>query len=235
VVKGVNFEGLRDMGDPLFFAKRYEEEGADELVFLDISATNEGRKTAVELAKNLSQILSIPFTIGGGITSKEDAEAVLQAGADKVAVNSAAVKNPELITTLSNAFGSQAVVLAIDAKWTGEDWYIATHGGKNITNIRVLDWVQMGEKRGAGEILLTSMDKDGTKEGFDIALLQAVEKICHLPIIASGGASTPEDFLEVFSKTNATGSLAASIFHENTVTIASIKKMLALKNIPIRF
>lgn len=235
-VKGINFENLQDAGDAVSLAKKYSESGADELVFLDISATNEGRTTMVNFAKKVAEEISIPFTIGGGISSVEQAQKVILAGADKVGINSAAIKNPKLITLLSNHFGSQAVVLAIDAsktKKTKSGWEVFISGGKIPTGQDLLVWAKEGESLGAGEILLTSMDLDGVKTGFDIEMITALEKIVSIPIIASGGAGKREDFAEVFLKTSATGALAASVFHFNTIDIFDLKKYLQTKNIPI--
>lgn len=234
VVKGVQFQDLRSVGDPLALAKRYEEEGADELVFLDVSATNEERSTAIELAGKLATVLSIPFTIGGGIRNVEQARSMIQQGADKIAVSSAAVQNPGLLRELSTSLGNQAVVLSIDAKKVGKNWCVTTHGGKQLTALRVGEWAKAAEIMGAGEILLNSIDHDGAKNGFDLALLQEVAKACQLPIIASGGASKREDFLEVFQKTRATGALAASIFHYGEISIPDLKEFLHQKKIPIR-
>ena len=234
-VKGVNFVDLRDAGDAIELAKRYEQEGADELVFLDITATNERRKTAAGFATEVGRVLSIPFTIGGGIASVEDAREVLSAGADKIGVNSAAVKNHALISELSDALGAQAVVLAVDAKKKEEGrWEVFVGGGKIATGLDVLEWVREGEKRGAGEILLTSMDADGVKTGFDIALTKAVCEVVSLPVIASGGAGKPEHFQEVFQETEATGGLAASIFHFQEVEISELKSFLREKEIAVR-
>ncbi|QQS59811.1 imidazole glycerol phosphate synthase subunit HisF [Candidatus Peregrinibacteria bacterium] len=233
-VKGVNFFDLCDAGDPVELGKRYAEEGADELIFLDITATHEERNTAIDLAERVSREISIPFTIGGGVRSAEDFYAILRAGADKVSVNSAAVKNPNLISKCSEAFGAQAVVVAIDAKKQGKEWEVFVSGGRRGTGKNVLDWARQAEEFGAGEILLTSMDRDGTKEGFDIDLLNAVCEQVKIPVIASGGVGSTEHFLEVFLKTPATGALAASVFHFGDIAIPNLKKMLSEEGIPIR-
>lgn len=233
-VKGIQFEDLRLAGDPVEFAKKYEKDGADELVFLDITATLEGRKTLIELVEKLSLEINIPFTIGGGITSVQDVEALLKAGADKVSINSAAVRRPELVREIAQQFGNQCVVAAIDTKnIEGED-YVFINGGKIKTELKTLDWVKTVTDLGAGEILLTSMDFDGTKNGFDIRMLQNVSDVCHLPIIASGGAGKMEDFTEVFTKTKVTGALAASIFHFKEIKISDLKENLKQNKIYIR-
>lgn len=233
-VKGINFLGLRDAGDPVELAKKYSESGADELVFLDISATVEKRKTLVSLVERLSQEINIPFTVGGGISSLNDVEILLKAGADKISLNSAAVKNPKLIAEISQKFGNQCVVVAVDSKHiNGEDW-VFVNGGRAKTDWQTLDWIKHAQKLGAGEILLTSMDFDGTKQGFDIPLLRKVSQICHLPLIASGGAGKILDFIEVFSKTSATGALAASIFHFGEIQIENLKLNLKQNKINVR-
>jgi cyclase len=238
-VKGINFEGLKDAGCALELAKKYSDSGADELVFLDISATSEGRKTMVDFAKQVGKKIAIPFTIGGGIKTVDEAEKVILAGADKVGVNSSAVKNPELLTELSQKFGAQAVVLAVDAKLIskkGEEkkWEVFVSGGKKATGLDVIEWVQKGENLGAGEILLTSMDQDGVKNGFDLDLLNAVCKVVSIPVIASGGAGKKEDFSEVFEKTPATAALAASVFHFDEIQIPELKKFLENEGVAVR-
>lgn len=238
-VKGVNFEGLKDAGCALELAKKYSDSGADELVFLDISATAEGRETMVDFAKEVGKKIAIPFTIGGGIKSVSEAEAVILSGADKVGVNSSAVKNPDLLTELSHRFGAQAVVLAVDAKKTSQEgepntWEVFVSGGKKASGLDVVEWVQKGEKLGAGEILLTSMDQDGVKNGFDIELLNAVCEVVNIPVIASGGAGKKEDFTEVFAKTPATAALAASVFHFGEIQIPELKNFLAEKGVAVR-
>ena len=233
-VKGIQFEDLRIAGDPVELSKKYVKDGADELVFLDITATLEGRKTLNELVEKLSLEINIPFTIGGGISSVQDVEALLKAGADKVSINSAAVRRPELVREIAQQFGNQCVVVAIDTKQIDGEDYVFINGGKIKTELRTLDWVETVADLGAGEILLTSMDFDGTKNGFDIRMLQNVSEVCQLPIIASGGAGKLEDFTEVFTKTKVTGALAASIFHFNEIKISDLKENLKQNKISIR-
>lgn len=233
-VKGINFEGIRDAGDPVELAKKYSESGADELVFLDITATVEKRKTLLSLVKRVAEELQIPFTVGGGIHSVDDAKALIRAGADKIAVNSSAVNRPMLIRELANEFGSQCVVLAIDTKeLKGED-RVVIRGGRNITKWSTLDWAKKGEQLGAGEILLTSMGRDGTKDGFDIGVTNRIASNVSIPVIASGGAGASAHFTNVFSMTNATGALAASVFHYGDLSIPALKTYLKTQNIPIR-
>lgn len=233
-VKGIQFEDLRIAGDPVELAKKYVKDGADELVFLDITATLENRKTLIELVKKLSLEINIPFTIGGGISSVQDVEALLKAGADKISINSAAVRRPELVREIAQQFGNQCVVVAIDTKQIEGEDYVFINGGKIKTDWKTLDWVKTVTDLGAGEILLTSMDFDGTKNGFDIRMLQNVSEVCQLPIIASGGAGKMEHFTEVFTKTKATGALAASIFHFNEIKITDLKELLKQNKIAIR-
>ena len=233
-VKGIQFEDLRIAGDPVELAKKYVKDGADELVFLDITATLENRKTLIELVEKLSLEINIPFTIGGGISSVQDVEALLKAGADKVSINSAAVRRPELVQEIAQQFGNQCVVVAIDTKQIDGDDYVFINGGKIQTELKTLDWVKTVADLGAGEILLTSMDFDGTKNGFDIRMLQNVSEVCQLPIIASGGAGKMEDFTEVFTNTKVTGALAASIFHFNEIKISDLKENLKQNKIAIR-
>ncbi|KIA90737.1 imidazole glycerol phosphate synthase subunit HisF [Kaistella jeonii] len=233
-VKGIQFEDLRIAGDPVDLAKKYVIDGADELVFLDITATLEGRKTLIELVEKLSLEINIPFTIGGGISSVQDVEALLKAGADKVSINSAAVRRPELVREIAQQFGNQCVVVAIDTKNVNGEDYVFINGGKIQTEYKTLDWVRTVADLGAGEILLTSMDFDGTKNGFDIRMLQNISAVCQLPIIASGGAGKMEDFTEVFTETNVTGALAASIFHFNEIKISDLKENLKQNKISIR-
>ena len=233
-VKGVNFVDLRDAGDPVELGRRYADEGADELVFLDITATVEKRKTLVELVKNIAKEVNIPFTVGGGISKVEDVAALLNAGADKISINSAAVKDPELISRLSQRFGSQCVVLAIDAKKKDESWEVYIHGGRKPTGIDAVEWAKESEKRGAGEILLTSMDCDGTKDGFDIELTRTIGKNVKLPVIASGGAGTKQHFADVFTQASADAGLAASIFHFQEIAIKDLKNYLRKKEIEVR-
>lgn len=233
-VKGIQFEDLRIAGDPVELAKKYVKDGADELVFLDITATLEGRKTLIELVEKLSLEINIPFTIGGGITSVQDVEALLKAGADKISINSAAVRRPELVREIAQQFGNQCVVAAIDTKQLEGEDFVFINGGKIKTELKTLDWVKTVADLGAGEILLTSMDFDGTKNGFDIRMLQNVSDVCQLPMIASGGAGKMEDFTEVFTKTKVTGALAASIFHFNEIKISDLKENLKQNKIYIR-
>ncbi len=233
-VKGINFEGLRNAGDPVELAKKYENEGADELVFLDITATIEERKTFVELVKNIAKELSIPFTVGGGISSVEDVRKLLEAGADKISINSSAVKNPQLVSDLAKQFGSQCVIVAIDTKFVNGDDWVFVKGGREITTLKTLDWAKEAEKLGAGEILLTSMDGDGTKNGFDLRITKLVSDHINIPVIASGGAGNTEDFETVFSKTKATGALAASVFHFGEINISNLKEDLKFNKITVR-
>ncbi|CAM1355042.1 imidazole glycerol phosphate synthase subunit HisF [Tenacibaculum ascidiaceicola] len=233
-VKGVNFIDIKDAGDPVELAKQYVKQGADELVFLDITATLENRKTLVELVKTIAQEINIPFTVGGGISTVEDAIALIQAGADKVSINSSAVKNPQLITDLKNRFGSQFVVVAIDTKNVNGEWKVFTKGGTFETELETVNWAKEVEKLGAGEILLTSMNSDGTKNGFDIEVTNAVSKTVNIPVIASGGAGKVEHFIEVFTKTEASAGLAASIFHFGEIPVPVLKNELKKQNIAIR-
>lgn len=233
-VKGVNFVDIRDAGDPVELAKAYVEQGADELVFLDITATVEGRKTFAELVGHIAEEINIPFTVGGGISSVADVGLLLAAGADKVSVNSSAVKRPELISELANEFGNQCVVVAIDAGLVEEKWRVFTHGGRTATDIDVFEWAKEAEQRGAGELLVTSMQHDGTKSGFAIELLKALDGMANIPIISSGGAGNAQHFVEVFENTGVDAALAASIFHFGEVPIPQLKNELRTKGIPIR-
>jgi len=233
-VKGTNFVNLRDAGDPVELAKIYCEQGADELVFLDITATNEKRRTLKELVKRIAESINIPFTVGGGINSLEDIEILLSHGADKVSINTHAVKDPMMITEAAKNFGSQCIVLAIDAKRTSDGWKISLNGGRIMTEIDVIEWARYGVEFGAGEILLTSMDMDGTKNGFDIELTKQVSAQAKVPVIASGGAGKPEHFKEVFELANADAALAASIFHFREVQIPELKKYLKDCGISVR-
>ncbi len=233
-VKGINFEGLRDAGDPVELGKLYSQQGADELVFLDITATNDKRKPLSDLVKKIAANINIPFTVGGGIRSIEDADVLLQAGADKISVNSAAVRNPELINELANNFGSQFVVVAIDAKLYEGKWKVHLNGGRIPTEFNLLDWAKECEERGAGEILFTSMNHDGTKQGFENVMLEKLSEVLSIPIIASGGAGSMEHFYEVFAKGKADAGLAASIFHFKEIEILDLKRYLKAKGIPIR-
>ena len=233
-VKGVNFVAIRDAGDPIELAKRYVREGADELVFLDITATVEKRKTLSELVRKIAREINIPFTVGGGIHSLEDAQAVIKAGADKVSINSAAVTNPHLITEIAGEFGSQCVVVAIDTKFENDAWTVFVNGGKIPTGIQTLEWAKQTEMLGAGEILLTSMNNDGTKNGFAISFLNEITRAVNIPVIASGGAGTIEHFKEVFEKTKVSAALAASIFHFGDISIPELKTYLKTQKISIR-
>lgn len=233
-VKGINFVGLRDAGDAVELAKRYVQESADELVFLDITATVENRKTLTVLVERVAAEINIPFTVGGGISSLEDAQAIIRAGADKVSLNSSAVARPALITEIAGQFGSQCVVLAIDTKLVDGEWMVYVHGGRTLTPLRTVDWAREGEQRGAGEILLTSMNNDGTRDGFAIAITRSVCETVNIPVIASGGAGTMAHFAEVFTQTRVSAALAASIFHFGEIPIPTLKQYLKEQNIPIR-
>jgi len=235
VVKGVNFVNLVDAGDPVEAAVAYDESGADELVFLDITATHENRPLVLEMVRQVAERVFIPFTVGGGVRSLEDARALLLAGADKVSVNSAAVARPKLIRELAEHFGSQAVVLAIDAKRVGPGrWEVYVAGGRKPTGLDAVAWARKGERLGAGEILLTSMDADGTKAGYDLELTRAVAEAVRVPVIASGGAGAPEHFAEVFEEAAADAALAASVFHFGEIPIPELKRYLARRGIPMR-
>ncbi len=225
-VKGINFENLREAGDAVELGARYAEQGADELVFLDITATHEKRKTVAELVQRVARNINIPFTVGGGISTIEDVAVLLGEGADKVSVNSSAFRRPELISELAGRFGSQCVVVAIDAKKIENEWYVFLNGGRIQTEIKVLDWVQKAEQLGAGEILLTSMNHDGVKNGFAIEITRKVSELVSIPVIASGGAGTMEHFREIFTEGRADAALAASIFHFNEISIPELKKYL---------
>jgi len=262
VVKGVNFAGLRDAGDPAALAARYNAEGADELVVLDIAASRDRRPTFLETIRRVAAELAVPLTAGGGISTLDDARAVIRAGADKITVNTAAVTRPELITELSQEFGAQAVVLAIDAKFESSSvanrgrvvvanssetppvvesqaenphWDVRIRGGRDSTHRDALDWAKLAVELGAGEILLTSMDRDGTQSGFDIALTNAISTSVSVPVIASGGAKSPQHFADVFTAGAADAALAASIFHDDTQSIRALKQFLASQNIEVRF
>ncbi|MBC6996456.1 imidazole glycerol phosphate synthase subunit HisF [Neolewinella lacunae] len=233
-VKGVNFVNLRDAGDPVELGAKYSLAGADELVFLDITATHERRKTLADLARDIARHLNIPFTIGGGIRELADVDALLNAGADKVSINSAAVRRPALIDELAYGFGNQFVVVAIDAKEKDGEWYVYLNGGRVQTEHKLFDWAHEAQERGAGEILFTSMDHDGTKAGFANAALAALSERLSIPIIASGGAGNKEHFAEVFTTGKADAGLAASIFHFGEVGIGELKSYLAQEGIPVR-
>lgn len=233
-VKGVNFVNIRDAGDPVELGALYAKQGADELVFLDISATNEERKTFASLVKDIARHINIPFTVGGGIGSVKDVAPLLEAGADKVSINSAAVRNPNLIDELSKAFGAQCIVLAIDARKIDNQWTVHTHGGKNPTEKKLFTWAKEGQERGAGEILFTSMDHDGTKEGFAIDPLSKLHELLKIPIIASGGAGNMGHFVDAFILGKVDAALAASIFHFGEIKIPDLKSFLKQRNIAIR-
>ncbi|HEV2061317.1 MAG TPA: imidazole glycerol phosphate synthase subunit HisF [Solirubrobacteraceae bacterium] len=233
VVKGTNFVDIRDAGDPVELAERYDREGADELVFLDITATSDRRGTMVELARRTADNVFVPFTIGGGIRSVEDAQAVLDAGADKVAVNSAAVARPELVNELADVFGAQCVVLAIDAKSRGASWEVFVAGGRTPTGLDAVAWAREGVERGAGEILLTSMDRDGTNAGYDLGLTRAVSDSVAVPVIASGGAGTLDHLVEAVDA-GADAALVASLFHFGHYSVAEAKAALARAGVPVR-
>ena len=238
-VKGVNFVGLRDVGDAVELGAEYARQGADELVYLDISATVEGRGTFVNLVRRISERINIPFTVGGGISSLDDAARLLDAGADKISINSAAVRNPSLIDEIAGKYGSQFVVLAVDAKKVSgagadERWQITTHGGRQMTDIELFSWVREGQERGAGEILLTSMDHDGTKAGYPCDLFARLSEVLTIPIIASGGAGSAEDIAAVLSDGRADAALAASIFHYGEMTVGQLKSRLCELNVPVR-
>ncbi len=233
-VKGVNFVDIRDAGDPIELAKKYVKEGADELVFLDITATIERRKTLSELVSRIAREISIPFTVGGGINSIEDVSVLIKAGADKVSINSSAVKRPELISEIAREFGSQCVVLAIDTKLEDAEWMVYVNGGRTATGLKTLEWAREAEALGAGEILLTSMNNDGTKNGFALAITDVLSRFVNIPVIASGGAGSLVHFKEVFSQTKASAALAASIFHFGEISIPELKNYLKTQEIPVR-
>ncbi|MBI1955441.1 MAG: imidazole glycerol phosphate synthase subunit HisF [Acidobacteria bacterium] len=234
VVKGIQFLQLRDAGDPAELAAAYNREGVDEVVFLDITASAENRGLIVETVVRTARQVFIPLAVGGGIRSVADARSILTSGADKVSVNTAAVESPELITALSEEFGSQAVVLAIDARRDGDGWRVYTYGGRQPTNLAAVEWAEEGEAFGAGEILLTSMDRDGTQNGFDCELTRAISRAVRIPVIASGGAGNAEHFAQVLTEGEADAALAASIFHYGEVRVADLKAHLKAKGIPVR-
>lgn len=233
-VKGINFLNIKEVGDAVELGAQYARDGADELVFLDITATNEKRKTLSELVSRIARNINIPFTVGGGISSVDDVSVLLNCGADKISVNTAAVKNPQLINDLALNFGSQCVVLAVDTKFVDGEWLVYLNGGRVPTEIRTKDWVKEAVDRGAGEILLTSMNNDGTKDGFAIDITKAVSESVNVPVIASGGAGTMEHFTEVFKEGKADAALAASIFHYDEIKIAELKAYLKNNGIEIR-
>ena len=235
VVKGVNFANIRDAGDPVALAKYYSDAGADEIVFLDITATHEARKTVADVVARTAEQVFVPLTVGGGIRTVEDFQLLLRAGADKISVKSAAVDDPTLITRAAERFGSQCIVLAADAKRRSDGRYeIVVEGGRRFTGMDLIDWVVRAEQLGAGEILLTSMDADGTKEGFDLPMLRAVTEAVRIPVIASGGCGTLGHFVQVFEQTDADAALAASLFHFGALTVGQVKEYLHNRNIPVR-
>ena len=234
VVKGINFIDLIDAGDPVEQAKHYSENGADEICFLDISASIEQRDTMVNVVRKTANEVFIPLTVGGGISSVENIQSLLKAGADKVSINSAAINDPDIIKKSSEYFGNQCIVIAVDAKKIDNDWYVFSHGGTKKTDLLALNWIEHVQKLGAGEILLTSMDKDGTKSGFDIELLKKVSEFLEIPLIASGGVGNLNHFYEGVAKGNANALLAASVFHFNEISIKEVKEYLLKKNIEIR-
>ncbi len=233
-VKGINFEGLRSVGDPVELGRRYADEGADELVYLDISATVEGRKTFTDLVERVAKTINIPFTVGGGISSVEDAGRLLKAGADKVSINSAAVRNPQLISDLAARYGNQFVVVAIDAKQVDGKWMVTTHAGSQITDRELFEWAKEAEARGAGEILFTSMDHDGTRNGYPCNTFAKLSGELSIPIIASGGAGSVQNIADVLSNGKADAALAASIFHYGEISIGKLKDELTKQNIVVR-
>lgn len=236
VVKGINFVGLKEVGDPVTLAKQYYQQGADELVFLDITATHEHRNTMVQVVEQVARQIFMPFTVGGGIRTIEDIRNILRAGADKISLNSAAVQDPDLIRKGAQQFGNQCMVLAVDGKKRpdGSGWNVFVHGGRIDTKIDALEWIQQGVALGAGEILLTSMDTDGTKQGFDLEFCKAVRKVVEVPVIASGGCGSLEHFYEVFHEQAADAALAASLFHYGELTVGDVKRYLDEKGVPVR-
>ena len=235
VVKGVNFVGIKEVGDPVECAMEYDRQGADEICFLDITATHEGRGTMIDVVRRTAKKVFVPLTVGGGIRTVEDYRDILRAGADNVSVNSAAIRNPELIRQAADKFGSQCVVVAVDAKQRPDGgWSVFVNGGRIDTGLDALEWIKQCEKLGAGEILLTSMDADGTKNGFDLSLTDAVTRSVGIPVIASGGCGKLSDFSDVFQKTGADAALAASLFHYKELTVGQVKAHLAAEGIPVR-
>ena len=235
VVKGVNFVNIRDAGDPVELARYYSDQGADEIVFLDITATHEARKTVADVVERTAEQVFVPLTVGGGIRTLDDFRELLRAGADKISVNSAAVARPELITEAAERFGAQCVVLAVDARSRGDGtWEVVVAGGRKPTGLDLLEWVKKGEALGAGEILLTSMDADGTKAGFDLPMTKAVTEAVGIPVIASGGCGSLSHFAEVFEETGCDAALAASLFHFGELTVPQVKDYLRARNIPVR-
>lgn len=234
-VKGINFVGLKNVGDPVELGAYYAAQGADELVFLDITATHEKRKTLVDLVQRVAENINIPFTVGGGISSVEDVELLLQKGADKISINSAAVRNPQLITDLAKQFGSQCVVIAIDVKFEDNEWFVYLNGGRIKTELRALDWAKQAVELGAGEILLTSMNHDGTKDGFANDITREISEAVSVPVIASGGAGNMQHFLDAFEQGKADAALAASVFHYKEIEIPTLKRFLAENGVDMRF
>lgn len=234
IVKGINFLNIREVGDPVVQGRYYAEHGADELVYLDITATNEQRKVFLSLVRKIAEAINIPFTVGGGISSIDDVSALLDAGADKISINSAAVKNPKLITELANKFGSQCIVVAIDTKNEEGDWFVYVHGGKTRTEHKTSDWAKKVEELGAGEILLTSMNNDGTKNGFALDITKTISQSLNIPVIASGGAGSMDHFADVFNKGMADAALAASVFHYKEIEIPVLKNFLTTHNVSVR-
>ena len=233
-VKGINFVNIRSAGDPVELGKAYANQGADELVFLDITATVENRKTFSQLVRKIALNVNIPFTVGGGVKTEEDVSILLDAGADKITINTSAVQNPEIIDTLARRFGSQCIVLAIDANFEDDDWFVYTRGGRTKTDVRVINWASEAMNRGAGEILLTSMNHDGTKNGFAIELTAIISETINIPVIASGGAGKEAHFVDIFSQGKADAALAASIFHFGEIKIPDLKNYLNNNNITVR-
>ncbi len=233
-VKGTNFVGLRDAGDPVELASRYCKEGADELTLLDISATNEGRKTLTDLVRKVAAAINIPFTVGGGISTVADIGRLLEAGADKVSINTAAVRDVKILNEAARNFGSQCIVLSIDAKRENDMWTVYLNGGRNATDVNALEWAKRGVELGAGEILLTSINADGTKAGFDLELTRAVSTTVAVPVIASGGAGTMHDFATVFTEAKADAALAASVFHYGQISIGDLKNYLKANGVEVR-
>lgn len=233
-VKGINFENIRDAGDPVELGKLYAQQGADELVFLDITATTEKRSLLLELVKNVAKEINIPFTVGGGISSLKDVQSILNAGADKVTINSAAVRNPMLINELSHAFGNQCIIVAMDIKYVNNEWKVFIEGGRKETGLNAITWTKELVERGAGEILLTSMDHDGTKNGFALEITKTISELVSIPVIASGGAGNMQHFTDVFTAGKADGALAASVFHFKEIGINQLKQHLKQNNIAVR-
>ena len=235
VVKGINFVGIKEVGDPVELAKQYSDSGADEIVFLDITASHEGRATMLDVVRRTAEVVFVPLTVGGGIRTIDDVRDTLRAGSDKVGINSAAVRNPELINEAAKLFGRQCIVAAVDAKRVDDgSWHVVINGGRIDTGKDLLEWVQELEERGAGEILLTSMDADGTKAGYDLEMTKAVCDLVHIPVIASGGAGSVDDFADVFAATGCDAALAASLFHYGELTIDEVKDAMRARGIPAR-